>query len=516
MTQFQLRKGASSAASSPTSSEHALCRDAEQDLDLFKRSLSCNHGSGSDYATDGTDDISTQHNSDPLVGSLYDSPTFVLPDIDELYGYEDDETNVSTMSRTSAAFVQFSPAIPPDQESDLARMGLSTVDAANVPNYVQCVTSVNFLSEESQSQSQPLAQSLPPSQVQVTVMGKKKSRRKKSIDQVAFALSMEHTPCTGMGLGTPDTDDSGDVFSVRSEPFMRRNSNASKNPSERNQFQRAPSQAHPHAAIPSQVNRKLSLPRIPPRKVDPPPAPIQELVQVPKRTSSLPSPTSSDADVCEEESVTSAVSRQSRMSISSAPATSGRRLISNPSTQQSATRRSYTRNGPPPTQTGRNAIKAKKSVFGKVFSNQVQADYDEDALNSALALPVSSKRQPVPLDYGVEIADGDPKHSAVLRKSDSQRSFSETSVRSNVSQGSRTTNRNVSRSPHAPPPPLRCIPSNPENINTAASLSSQGLPVSQAPDLEEAEYANFLAESHDSAGGEKTSKSFGKFFRRKG
>jgi hypothetical protein len=514
MTQFQLRKGSSSAVSSPTSSE--------QELDAFKQSLS-NHGSGSDYATDGTDDFSAQNNSDPLVGSLYDSPTFVLPDIDELYGYDDDQTNVSSMSRISAAFVQFSPAIPPDQENDLARMGLSAVDAANVPNHVQCVTSVNFLSETSQSHPEPHPnpQPLPPSQVQVTVMGKKKSRHKKTIDQLAIALSAEYPPCTGMGvnlgMGSPDADDSKDVFSVRSEPFMRRNSNSGKNPVERNQFQRAPSHAHAHAAVPSLVNRKLTLQRIPPRHVDPPRLPIQTQVQTPKRTNSLPSPTSPDADECEEESVTSEVSRQSRMSIASAPTiTHGRRLMTHPSTQQSATRRSYTRNGPPPTLTGRKAIKTKKSVFGKVFSNQVQADYDDDVLNSVLQTPVSNNRLPVPSEYGVEISNGDPKHPAPLRaKSDSQRSFSETSVRSNVSQNSRSSNRNGSRSPRPPSSTLRCVPSNPD-LDNSASQSSRGTQASQPPELDDPDFAIFLAECHGSVVGEKASKSFGKFFRRKG
>ena len=457
MTQMQSRNGTSSKLSSPTSLGHIA--EAEQDLDLLKRNLS-NHGSasGSDYATDGTDDISTQNNSDPFVASGFDSPTFVLPDIDELYDYQDDQSNISTVSRISAAFVQFSPAIPREQESEFARMGLSTVDAAYVPNYVQCVTSVNFLADVPQETSPP------PSQVQVTCMPRKKPTRKKrnSNSQIAFANSLEQTPC----MGVPGSDDCSDLFSVRSEPYTRRNSN---------QFQRAPK--HADAAIPRQVTRKASLQGYSRGSA----AETPSLKKPPRRISSLPIPTTPEADACDLESLTSEVSRQSRMSTASAPPTfAGGKQHSSKACTPSAQR------GPPPTQTGRKATKEKTSVFGKLFSNQVQADFDDDLLaeHARRGLPETSSRQPVPLDYGVEPGADDNRRSMLMKAScDSVRSFGEASLRSGMRQGKRASSRNVTRAAHT--------------------------------DLDDPDHAAFVTECHDSFKKEKGGKSIGQFFRRK-
>jgi hypothetical protein len=158
---------------------------------LYERRLSNN---GSEDGTAATDEVSTPNNSDPHVLYDNDSPSFVLPEIEEDYPDEDDETNISTVSRISAAFVQFSPSIAAsasaDQESaenDLAHMGLSTVDAPNKPNFVQCVTSVNFLAEQESTQQHhhhnQHNDNSPPMPIQVTVNSKLVSKRKKKISK---------------------------------------------------------------------------------------------------------------------------------------------------------------------------------------------------------------------------------------------------------------------------------------------------------------------------------------------
>jgi hypothetical protein len=186
------------------------------------------------------------------------------------------------------------------------------------------------------------------------------------------------------------------------------------------------------------------------------------------------------------------VSQRYSPSIVSVPASfSGRRLHSYPPPHPSATqhpqpRRPHARSGLPPTQPGRNTSKGKKSVFGKMFSNQIQADYDEELLSEdALRdLTVSSSRKPVPLDYGVEQSDADSRRSALLKgKSDSMRSFGESSLRSAISQATRASIRNGTRTMNA--------------------------------DLDDPDQADFLAGCHDSQKTEKGGKPFGKLFRRK-
>ena len=274
-----------------------------------------------------------------------------------------------------------------------------------------------------------------------------------------------------MCTGVPDTDDSSDLFSVRSEPFVRRGSN-----------QKQRSQIQANGSIPQQVTSKS-------RIVTPSP------IQAPRRTNSLPSPNRPipEVDTCDLESVTSEVSQRSRQSIASAPASfSGRRLNSYPTSQSAYTpshpqlHHPYDRSCLPPKHPGKNASKEKKSVFAKMFSNQVQADFDEGLLaEQALRdQTVTSSRQPVPVDYGVEPSGGDSRRSVLLKgKSDSLRSFCESSLRSAVSQSTRASSRNGTKDVNA--------------------------------DLDDPDHADCLAESHDSQKNEKGGKSFGKLFRRK-
>jgi len=245
--------------------------------DLYPETGFINNGSGSEDGTAATDEICT-----PLTPSspnnLYDSPSFVLPEIGEDdYPDDDDDnqTHASTKSRMSAAFVQFSPSIQgADQESDLVQMGLNTVDAANKPSHIECVTTINFLSDPNQQQQQA-----PPMPIQVTVASHRPSW-KKPMKKTIMVEEVDRLEQQGL-RGNHGNDN----FSVRSAPSIvrRRNSLTNKMVPGRNQRDRAP-----NTGIPNQPHQIR-----PPGTLLPPGPPSRSMSMGPgnntlRRLSSLP------------------------------------------------------------------------------------------------------------------------------------------------------------------------------------------------------------------------------------
>ena len=403
------------------------------------------HGS-TDYATDGTD-VSTPNNSDPHVN--FDSPNFILPEIDELANYccDDEETQISSMSRMSAPFIQFSPSIQQDPASELTRMGLSTVEAANKPDHVECVTSVNFLSDEA-LQQQPLP-TQPPMQVQVMRKSRNRPQRKGSIGRAPVPLHRDKLP----------SDDSSDLFSVRSEPTSRLSLSMARASSMVNQNQRAPLPG----PIPKQIVERKPAKRQS-QNVNAAPLPISDL----RRSNSLPPGARPEPDASQLECIAAEVSWLAQESTSNAPSpfSASRKLSLQPD--------SWSVNEivpPTPTPINRRSSrglpqsakekKEKKSMFSKVFSNQIQADYEEDFVQryAARMEAKASRCGTEHLEYGIEQDDLreviDSRHSAVLRTSklSSQRSLGESSTQSSQYQRE-SLHRNGET--HAPSCSLNC------------------------------------------------------------
>lgn len=433
---------------------------------LYERRLSNN---GSEDGTAATDEVSTPNNSDPHVLYDNDSPSFVLPEIEEDYPDEDDETNISTVSRISAAFVQFSPSIAAsasaDQESaenDLAHMGLSTVDAPNKPNFVQCVTSVNFLAEQESTQQHhhhnQHNDNSPPMPIQVTVNSKLVSKRKKKISkkqQVKIVDTPEQLLPQEQLAGCPrggGVEDAEEIFSVRSDPLIRRRvSNLGRH------SMRRPSPNHHQQSLLTKT-ASVSGPRTSP---PPPPSDNNESssspppLQTPKRAISMPANhiapqnitmnmnnynSAMDSQNSDGDSVISDASRSSRASSvasgtssASAPTmsyerrslpsqgrTGSRQFVPNHLQQQPTARRTasfqssssqqqlHQRQAAPSIPDENGNKKEKKGMFSKLFANQVQADFDDVQLMILQAEGAKGARiqTSANLTYGVDTSSG--------------------------------------------------------------------------------------------------------------
>lgn len=577
---------------------------------LYERRLSNN---GSEDGTAATDEVSTPNNSDPHVLYDNDSPSFVLPEIEEDYQDEDDETNISTVSRISAAFVQFSPSIAAsasaDQESaenDLAHMGLSTVDAPNKPNFVQCVTSVNFLAEqEATRHHNHQNDNSPPMPIQVTVNSKLVSKRKKKIvkrQQVKIVdtpeqLAQEQLASSASGGRIEDAEE---IFSVRSDPLTRRRgSNLGRN------SMRRPS-PNPHHKSLLTKSTSVTAPRtFPP----PPPSDTNESssspppLQTPKRAISMPAnhmtPSSNnnivntinnnsnnynsalDSQNSDGESVTSDASRSSRTSSvasgtssASAPTTSfecrsypphgrtgSRQFVPNHLQPQPTTRRTASfhsssqqqRPLPPPIPEEKVNKKEKKGMFSKLFSNQVQADFDDVQLmilqaegaraarlqsSASLTYGVdtnSSSRGSIGGDHDPALDPGDMAQDYSASGAGSVGSFSNASIRSSVASYVSGASAVAAGEPQQyqqqqQPPPRRRIMSNhiQPDFDLSQSMSRQSSQASMSESLnsdlaDRSHHSTTLSETHPGStavgsggGGDSTGKKgIGKYFKRK-
>ena len=552
-----------------------------------ERRLSSN---GSEDGTAATDEVSTPNNSDPQVLYENDSPSFVLPDIEEDYQDEDDQTNISTVSRVSAAFVQFSPSIAAsasaDQdnaENDLALMGLSTVAAPNKPNFVQCVTSVNFLAEQDstqhQNQHQNRQHNSPPMPIQVTVNSKPVPKRKKKVkgQQVTISdIPEQQQQPQEQQASYPGGEDAEDIFSVRSDPLVkRRNSNLGRNSMRRaSPLQTTGPPSHHQQALLTKTASASG------QRMSPPPPPSDNNdsssppLQMTKRAMSMPAhhmvprhdtgdPNNNDAD-----SVTSDASRSSRASSvasgnssASAPTSSSyerkslpsqartgsRQFVPNHLQQQTARRtasfQSASQRQTPPLSIPEEKVvkKEKKGMFSKLFTNQVQADFDDVHLMILQTEGARTARLHASANftYGVDttttssssISGGD---NPALAPGDMAQDYSASNSvcsRSNSALSSSVASY-ISRASAVgagdPPPARRMIMSNHVQPDFAHDLSHSMSRQSSQASMSESQQSfnsdradrspqsNTRAESHPSAADETSGKKgIGKFFKRK-
>jgi hypothetical protein len=327
----------------------------------------------------------TPHNSDPSVLYDNDCADFVLPEIEEDDCDEDDETNISGVSRMSAAFIQFAPSMVVENQSDLAAHGMNTISAPNQPNFVHCVTSVNFLVDP--EQVAPISISMP---TQISVNSRKVSvhKVKNKVDRVQNAIIAE-PPAFIQEAQTykPKMTDENELFSVRSEANRRSSGSSSRG---NNQFRRVPSQGLPAIksmppSVAEPVPGKDSIPmgsshtHAPMRIQSAQPSQgslfNHSSSQVSMQLQSMQSNRPKEQDRSDQ-SVSSDSSRRSQLSRVSAPPTtpySGgdpRRYENN-----SQFLPNHLQIQPKPSKV--SGKKEKKGLFGKLFSNQVQADFDD-------------------------------------------------------------------------------------------------------------------------------------------